>query len=127
MSAADLKSGILSLTPKRSKSIDIPGVGTVHLHSMPETLRSEFESIAENTSNKKAIKRLLIAFTARESSDPKSELVFTVEDIKALGGVDSAVVDALATAAVEVVGFSTKDLGTLLGEPEPSSSLTKAG
>ena len=126
--AADLKAGILGLTPKRSKPVEVPGVGTIHLHSMPETLRAEFEAVAEkNANSRKAIKRLLLTYSARASAEPGSELVFNIEDINALGKVDSAVIDALATAAMEVVGFANKDLDSLLGEPEPSLSLPKAG
>lgn len=114
-----IKAQLLKLTPKKFTPVNIPGVGIVHVHGMPETTRAVFEATAENAENKKAIKRLLVCFTCREGESVDSPLIFSIEDIPAMGKMDSAVIDKLATEGMKRAGIGDVDLETLLGEPEP--------
>ena len=88
---------------------------------MSETERANFEALAEKEGSKKAIKRLLIIQTAFEDRNGGDEIL-TAADVEAMGEMDSAVVDRVATDAMKLCGIGESDLEQLLGEQEGGSS-----
>lgn len=125
--AASIRKALLSLTKRRFDVIDyIPGVPTFVLRSMSEVERADFESMAEKEASKKSLKRLLIVKTAFEDENG-GEPILTAADVDAMGEVDSAVVDRLATAAMKLCGIGEYDLEAMLGEREAGSDQKTAG
>ena len=120
--AKSIRKALLSITDRRFKKIDdIPGVPAFCLQSMSELERANFESLAETKKNKKAVKRLLVVKTAVEDENG-GEPIFSGSDIEAMGEMDSAVVDRIASEAMKLCGIGEHDLDDLLGKPENDSS-----
>ena len=120
--AKSIRKALLSITDRRLKKIDdIPGVPAFCLQSMSELERANFESLAETKKNKKAVKRLLVVKTAVEDENG-GEPIFSGSDIEAMGEMDSAVVDRIASEAMKLCGIGEHDLDDLLGKPENDSS-----
>lgn len=112
----DLRSKVLGLTGRRySPKIYIPGLGNFVARNMTELERAAVEA---GMGDRTAVKRLVVINSICDWES--KELVFRSEDFEALGGVDSAVIDRLCSAALKLNNFSEEDIRTLLGEPASS-------
>jgi len=90
----------------------------VNVHGMTAKARSQFEQQFQTKGGKQSARRLqevrqrlLVACCKDDDGQP----IFTVEDIEAIGGQSSAVVERIVNVAMRLCGMKEDDIETLAG------------
>ena len=112
------KDAILASKDFTLKEVEVPEWGgSIFIGTMTGKERDNLESAFVNAkdgdnSNLLNLRAKIVAITA---CDPEGVRLFTLDDIEALGGKSSLVLDRLFTIAQQVNGMSGKDVEGIVG------------
>ncbi|QDV34013.1 hypothetical protein [Tautonia plasticadhaerens] len=110
-SPAATRERLLAAKPPAPEPLKLPrGLGVVHVRALTARERAEWELAV--TRDRKATRELLVVLTA---CDAAGTPLFTPEDLAALAGLDSAVVDAIFARALKLSRISQADVDELEG------------